>query len=228
MTRNRFWIFLLTITIGAGCVNEYESELAHPEESPPEQEASDKSSPSEASSEQEIAKGDPDAEAPKETTEAPVFLKIQNWDETYALRTKHPGKVIVMDLWSTSCPPCMKEFPKLVSLHRRFRNKGLVCISVSCDYSGRKSRPPEFYVERVTDFLTKQQATFDNILLSTDSTTVTDSIDLAAIPAVYVFDREGNVAKRFDNDSLEDGQMPFTYEDDVIPFVEGLLKTNSE
>ena len=30
------------------------------------------------------------------------------------------GKVVVMDAWSTSCPPCMKEFHNLVELHKQY------------------------------------------------------------------------------------------------------------
>ena len=232
----RFGIALWTLLAmtSIGCINEYEAEVVSSEnvtKAPSEQSASDEAPPEQKAgvpaSETPPSQSNstvPPSEIPQETTEPVVHLKIQDWDTTYAMRSKHSGKVVIMDLWSTSCPPCMKEFPNLVQLHRQHRDEGLVCISVSCDYTGRKSRPPEFYIERVTDFLTKQQATFDNILLSTDSTTVTDAIDLAAIPAVYVFDRQGKVAKRFDNDNLQDGQMPFTYKDEIIPFVEELLK----
>ncbi|RLT04703.1 MAG: hypothetical protein DWI21_13930, partial [Planctomycetota bacterium] len=38
---------------------------------------------------------------------ATVTLDIKNWDETLALVAEHKGKVVVLDLWSTSCDPCM-------------------------------------------------------------------------------------------------------------------------
>ena len=153
---------------------------------------------------------------------ATVSLDVKNWDETLELVAKHNGKIVVLDLWSTSCDPCMVEFPHLVELHKRHGGK-LVCMSASCDYAGIKSKPPESYRERVLEFLTKQNAEFANVLLNVESDVLFEKIDLASIPAVYVFGRDGKVAKRFDNDNAKPGE-DFTYLKDVVPFVEKLVE----
>ena len=150
-----------------------------------------------------------------------VTLDIKNWDETLALVAQHKGKVVVLDLWSTSCEPCMTEFPHLVELHKQHGDK-LVCLSASCDYAGIKSKPPETYHARVLEFLTKQNAAFPNVLLTVESDVLFEKIELASIPAVYVFGPDGKVAKRFDNDNAKAGE-DFTYVKDILPFVEGLL-----
>lgn len=150
-----------------------------------------------------------------------VSLDIKNWDETLELVAQHKGKVVVLDLWSTSCDPCMVEFPHLVELHKQHGEK-LVCLSASCDYAGIKSKPPESYRERVLEFLTKQNATFQNVLLNVESDVLFEKIELASIPAVYVFGKDGKVAKRFDNDNAKPGE-DFTYLKDIVPFVEKLL-----
>src|SRR5438128_2221973 len=59
---------------------------------------------------------------------ASVALDIKSWDETLELVAQHKGKVVVLDLWSTSCEPCLVEFPHLVELHQRHGDK-LVCMS---------------------------------------------------------------------------------------------------
>lgn len=159
-------------------------------------------------------------EAPKATT-TDVTLDIKNWDETLALVAKHKGKVVVLDLWSTSCDPCMVEFPHLVELHKKHGDK-LICMSASCDYAGIKSKPPESYRDHVLEFLTKQKATFQNVLLNVESDVLFEKIELASIPAVYVFGSDGKVAKRFDNDNAKPGE-DFTYTKDIVPFVEKLL-----
>lgn len=151
-----------------------------------------------------------------------VTLDIKNWDETLALVAEHKGKVVVLDLWSTSCDPCMVEFPHLVELHKRHSDK-LVCMSASCDYAGIKSKPPETYREPVLEFLTKKDATFQNVLLNVESDVLFEKIELASIPAVYVFGVDGKVAKRFDNDNAKPGG-DFTYTKDIVPFVEKLLE----
>ena len=156
-----------------------------------------------------------------ETRSPSVTLDIKNWDETLELVAQHKGKVVVLDLWSTSCEPCMVEFPHLVELHKQHGAK-LVCLSASCDYAGIKSKPPETYRDRVLEFLTKQNATFSNVLLNVDSDKLFEKIELASIPAVYVFGTDGKVAKRFDNDNAKAGE-DFTYVKDIVPFVDGLL-----
>lgn len=152
---------------------------------------------------------------------ARVTLDIKNWEETLDLVAQHKGKVVVLDIWSTSCEPCMVEFPHLVALHKQHGDK-LACLSASCDYAGIKSKPPESYRDRVLEFLTKQNATFQNVLLNVESDALFASIDLASIPAVIVFGPDGKIVKRFDNDDPT-GAGDFTYTKDVVPFVEGLL-----
>ncbi len=161
-----------------------------------------------------------------ETPKAPeVSLKIMNWEETLEIVKKHKGKIVVMDVWSTSCDPCMKEFPNLVKLSKT-QSKDVACLSVSTDYTGSKNKPPEFYRERVLKFLQEQEAAFDNVLLNVPSDELFEKIHLASIPAVYVFGRDGKLVKRFDSESAENlktDEEAFTYAD-VNKVVDGLLK----
>lgn len=152
-----------------------------------------------------------------------VALKVLDWEQTQKLVASHKGKIVVMDVWSTSCEPCVKEFPNLVKLHKKHGAKDVACISLSCDYVGIKSKPPEFYRERVMKFLTEQGATFDNVLCSVASDELFQKMDLASNPAVYVFGRDGKLVKRFDNDSIKSESEAFTYED-VTKLVEQLVK----
>lgn len=206
MTRNDLFILLTVLLTSLGCEAS----------SPP---------PSTVPSTGTIPAGSSPAEptAAKAATEATptVAIDIKNWDETLALVTEHKGKIVVLDLWSTSCDPCMVEFPHLVELHKQHGEK-LVCMSASCDYAGIKSKPPESYRDRVLEFLTKQNATFQNVLLNVESDVLFEKIELASIPAVYVFGKDGKVVKRFDNDNVKPGE-DFTYMKDIVPFVEKLL-----
>lgn len=143
-----------------------------------------------------------------------VDLKVADWEETLKMVAAHKGKIVILDAWSTSCPPCMKEFPNLVKIHEKHRGKDVVCMSMSCDYAGVKNKPPEFYRERVMKFLTKQQATFENILSNVPSEELFEQkMKLTSIPAVYVFGRDGQLVRRFDNEKAEKEEDNFTYED---------------
>jgi thiol-disulfide isomerase/thioredoxin len=151
-----------------------------------------------------------------------VTLKIASWEETLKIVADQKGKVVVLDAWSTSCEPCKKEFPHLVEMHRKYGGKEVVCLSLSCDYAGIKSKPPEFYRERVEKFLVKQGAEFQNLLASDPSDELFEKMELASIPAVYVFGRDGKLAKRFDNEKATSEADNFTYKD-VNKLVEELI-----
>src|SRR5262245_44573967 len=155
---------------------------------------------------------------------AKVSLETVTWEETLKLVSAHRGKkIVVLDAWSTSCQPCMKEFPNLVKMHEKYGDKRVACMSLSCDYQGIKSKPPEFYRPRVTAFLEKQGATFQNLLASEPADELYEKMELASIPAVFVFGLDGKLVKRFDNEQAKTEEDNFTYED-VNKLVEKLLK----
>ena len=47
------------------------------------------------------------------------------------------GKVVLLDFWSTRCPPCRKAMPHLQELHEKYKNEGLVVVGVSLDVNKR-------------------------------------------------------------------------------------------
>lgn len=116
------------------------------------------------------------------------------------------GKVVVMDCWSTSCVPCLQEFPNLVKLHDRHGPEKVACVSVSFDYEGLGK--PEDVLPDVEKFLREQRAAFANVV-ATDPDAVYAKYQFPSIPAVFVFDQEGKLLKRFDNSDPK--QPPFSY-----------------
>lgn len=157
--------------------------------------------------------------------EGKVQLELLDWKQTQNLVASHKGKIVVLDAWSLSCDPCVREFPNLVKLHKQYGAKDVVCISMSCDYVGIKKMPPESYRERVLKFLTKHGATFQNVLSNVEADELFKQMDLSSIPAVYVYGRDGKLAKRFDNESIKTDADEFTYKD-VTKLVEDLLAKN--
>ncbi len=159
----------------------------------------------------------------KKATEVSVTLTDGTWKDVEALVAKNAGKVVVVDLWSTACLPCMTEFPNLVALHDAHPDK-IVCVSFNLDYAGIKNKGPEYYRPKVETFLKKQKAGFSNFLSTVAADKVFEDLELSSIPAVYVFGKDGKLAKRFDDSLLEEGkEEAFTYKHDINPFVEKLL-----
>ncbi len=122
----------------------------------------------------------------------------------------HRGKVVVLDCWSTSCPPCVREFPGLVALARN--HPDVACLSLSFDYEGIGA--PEDALPQVREFLEEVGAgSIDNMLGREESDTLYEKLGLASVPAVFVWDRDGSLARRFDDDSSREPGRPFTYGD---------------
>lgn len=159
----------------------------------------------------------------KSTPSSTVALTDGTWKDVEALIAKSSGKVVVVDLWSTACLPCMTEFPNLVALQKTHPDQ-VVCISFNLDYAGIKSKGPEYYRPKVESFLKKQGAGFANILSTDAADKVFEDLELTSIPAVYVYGKDGKMAKRFDDSLLEEGkEEAFTYKTDINPFIEKLL-----
>src|SRR5690349_4773378 len=83
-------------------------------------------------------------------------------DFTKAIK-EHQGKVVVVDCWATWCAPCVKKFPHLVEMHKKYAEKGLVCVSLSMDKYGDLD---EYKQDAVVKFLQSKNAEFPNFIVA--------------------------------------------------------------
>lgn len=113
----------------------------------------------------------------------------------------------------------MEEFPELVRLSRKYPDDQVVCISASLDFEDFGDNTVETASKRALEFLTSQQATLHNVILNEDSIDVQEKELGTGIPVVIVYDIDGSEVKRFD----ETLGRPFTYQQDILPFVDGLV-----
>ena len=159
------------------------------------------------------------------TATKPLELRDMNWEQVQAFVGEHKGKIVVVDVWSTSCEPCLHEFPHLVAMQQRHA-EDVVCISFDCDFIGAKNKPVDYYRERVLKALTDLKAeTIINLMSTVAADELFQQMDLDSIPAVYVFDREGKLSKRFDNRTPAGGGVEgISYEQQIDPLVAELVK----
>jgi thiol-disulfide isomerase/thioredoxin len=110
----------------------------------------------------------------------------------------HRGKVIVVDFWSLDCVPCKREFPHLVELNKKYKNDGLVAMSVSLDNADDKTARA-----KVDDFLKGKQATFTNLISQGDPDDWYNSLKIGGIPCVFVFDRDNRRVKKLVGEQVD-------------------------
>ena len=135
----------------------------------------------------------------------------------------------MVDVWSTACEPCLREFPCLIALQSKLPND-VVCISFDCDYAGIKKKPVTYYRERVLKSLTAMQAgSIINVMSTVAADELFQQLDLDSIPAAYVFDRSGKLVKRFDNRTpARPPAEGISYETQIDPLVGELVKAGQQ
>jgi len=91
------------------------------------------------------------------------------------------GKVVVLNFWATWCPPCRKEIPDLIALHKKHGND-LVVVGVSLDENGPAA---------VKSFVAKNGINYPVVM--GDQRTASAYGGITAIPTTFVIDREGRI-----------------------------------
>jgi thiol-disulfide isomerase/thioredoxin len=125
------------------------------------------------------------------------------------------AKYTLVDAWATTCGPCKENFPHLVEMHHKYGPKGLAVVSLSLD------DPTDAKALAAAEkFLQEKKAVMTNVLLNEDFGAGYDKLDIAAIPAVFLYGPDGKEVKRF---TMDDPNNQFTYEQ-VEKEVKGLLE----
>ncbi len=94
------------------------------------------------------------------------------------------GKVVILDLWATWCPPCKKEIPFLVSLYEEYKDQGLAVIGVGLDQGGASVLAPFVEANNVT------------YTILVGNQTIGRNYRVSSIPMTLTIDRDGRVAAR--------------------------------
>ncbi|MGL6095070.1 MAG: TlpA family protein disulfide reductase [Fimbriiglobus sp.] len=129
---------------------------------------------------------DPDSQLP--TATRPVELTEVSVAGLDAAVRENRGKVVLLDVWFLGCGPCLKKFPHIVELHRKYADSGLVVMSVDV-------LPEELTrKDQVLEFLRKQGAAFPNFIIRDDDKVLdawTEKYHADMTPATVLFDRDG-------------------------------------
>jgi len=98
-------------------------------------------------------------------------------------------------------------------MHNKYKKDGLVAFSCALDDPEKKG-----IQEKLLKFLKEKKATFGNFLLNETDVDWQKNLKIDGPPAVFIFDRDGKPAKKFDA-----GTESFTYAD-VEKVVAELMK----
>jgi len=93
------------------------------------------------------------------------------------------GKVVLMNLWATWCPPCIAEMPDLHALHQQYQDRGFVVVPIASGTQGR---------EDPAEFLRNRQMTAFKTLYDPHSQFLR-IFDIDTLPTSFIIDRTGKM-----------------------------------
>ena len=90
------------------------------------------------------------------------------------------GKVVLVNIWATWCPPCRDEMPSMQKLYERFMGEHFEILAVSIDADGR---------EAVAPFIKQMNLTFPALLDPKEK--IRSLYGITGVPESFIVDREG-------------------------------------
>jgi peroxiredoxin len=95
------------------------------------------------------------------------------------------GKVVLVNVWTTWCPPCREEMPSMDRLYRALEGEAFELLAVSQDDQGRAA---------VDGFVREVPVSFP-VLLDPERR-VGSAYGVWGYPETFVIDREGRIVER--------------------------------
>jgi peroxiredoxin len=116
--------------------------------------------------------------------EAPLFTYPDLNGKEVSL-ADHRGKVVVVNVWATWCPPCRQEMPSMQKLYEKFKGENFEILAVSIDSEGS---------EAVTPFMRKMNLTFPALL--DPGETIRSLYGITGVPESFIIDKKGIVLEK--------------------------------
>ncbi len=118
-------------------------------------------------------------------------IDASGWTTTenqHARLSDYQGKVVVLDFYATWCEPCRAETPRLVAMQQRYGAEGLQVIGLNVGGEDDHAQVPAYAKEFGIPY---------PLVLPDDELVQMYLSDNQNIPQAFVFDRKGDIVKRF-------------------------------
>jgi len=97
----------------------------------------------------------------------------------------YKGKVVLLNIWATWCPPCVDEMPSMEKLHQELKSEAFEILAVSLDVLGAKE---------VIPFMKKHKLSFPAL---TDTKGAIKSLyQTTGVPESFIIDKDGIVVEK--------------------------------
>ncbi|MEW4567791.1 TlpA disulfide reductase family protein [Tautonia sp. JC769] len=168
--------------------------------------------PEPAPTEPEPAPAEPEAAAEPEATDtADLELRPVTYDELKAHIAESDAPLTLVDCWASWCDPCKENFPHVLEMASSFEDKGLKVIALSFDAGTEVDDIDEAQLKEAKRFLSAMDVSkVENLRHGQLLFESFEAYNVTTIPAVFLFDGEGNEVARF---TYDDPDNQFTYDE---------------
>jgi len=97
----------------------------------------------------------------------------------------HRGKVVLVNIWATWCPPCRQEMPSMQRLYEKFKGGNFEILAIGIDSEGS---------EAVAPFMRKMNLTFPALL--DPGETIRSLYGITGVPESFIIDKKGIVVEK--------------------------------
>jgi len=109
-------------------------------------------------------------------------LTLTNLEGDPASLADYRGKVVLVNLWATWCPPCKEEMPALEAFHRKHAGDGFTIVTIN------DGDPPADVVQFVKDYGLTFPVWLDPTYIATEK-----AFKTLNLPSSFVIDRNGQI-----------------------------------
>lgn len=99
-------------------------------------------------------------------------------------------EITMVNIWATTCPPCIKEMPELGAIQEEYKEKGVQVIGIVVDTLDRNGDISESQVSTAKDIVEATGANYTHLLPSMELY-FSKLKDVSAVPETVFLDKEG-------------------------------------
>ena len=117
----------------------------------------------------------------KQAPAAPNFT-LKGLDDRMVSLSDHKGKVVLLNIWATWCPPCVAEAPSIDRLYKMMKDENFELLAVSIDEGGKGA---------VEEFMKSKNLSFP-VLLDPDGY-VARLYRTTGVPESFIIRKDGTI-----------------------------------